>query len=160
MTTLSPPLAPDAARRRTTRDAVAVAVLVAGVLFIYGRTVGYGFVNYDDPGYVYHNPHVRAGLPVGRQRRLGVSRTVRAGATATRSPNWLSADASTRTASDVRPGGVPFRGEPAALHAARYPGLLFRCPARGSPGRFWPAAVAAVCLSRPGTRSASSPSPG
>ena len=36
--------------------------LVAAVLAVYGQTLGFGFIPLDDPGYVYNNPHVRAGL--------------------------------------------------------------------------------------------------
>ncbi len=36
--------------------------LVAVVLAVYGQTLGFGFIGFDDPGYVYHNPHVCAGL--------------------------------------------------------------------------------------------------
>jgi hypothetical protein len=37
-------------------------VLVAAGLGIYARTLGYGFISFDDPGYVYENPHVVHGL--------------------------------------------------------------------------------------------------
>ena len=37
-------------------------VLAALTLAAYGPVVRYGFVNYDDPGYVYENDHVRRGL--------------------------------------------------------------------------------------------------
>ena len=36
--------------------------LLAAVLAVFGRTVGYEFVNYDDDDYVYNNPHVSGGL--------------------------------------------------------------------------------------------------
>lgn len=36
--------------------------LIAAVFCIYGQTLGFGFVNCDDPAYVYDNPHVCAGL--------------------------------------------------------------------------------------------------
>ena len=36
--------------------------LVLVVVAIYGQTLGYPFIAFDDPGYVYHNAHVRAGL--------------------------------------------------------------------------------------------------
>ncbi len=36
--------------------------LAAAVLIVYGQTLGFDFVGFDDPAYVYHNPHVRAGL--------------------------------------------------------------------------------------------------
>ncbi len=36
--------------------------LAAAVFAVYGQTLGFGFIPLDDPGYVYNNPHVRAGL--------------------------------------------------------------------------------------------------
>ena len=36
--------------------------LAVAVLAVYGQTLGFGFIGLDDPGYVYDNPHVRAGL--------------------------------------------------------------------------------------------------
>jgi len=39
-----------------------VAALVAGTLLIFSRSLGYDFINYDDPAYVSENPHVQAGL--------------------------------------------------------------------------------------------------
>ena len=38
------------------------ALLVILVFIVFGKTVGYGFVNYDDDGYVYENPIVSRGL--------------------------------------------------------------------------------------------------
>ncbi len=38
------------------------AVLVAMVALVFGRTAGFGFVNFDDGGYVYENPIVLKGL--------------------------------------------------------------------------------------------------
>ncbi len=32
------------------------------MLAVYGQTLGFAFIGFDDPGYVYHNPHVLAGL--------------------------------------------------------------------------------------------------
>jgi protein O-mannosyl-transferase len=37
-------------------------LLVAIVWIVFGRTLGYGFVNYDDQEYVYVNPHITRGL--------------------------------------------------------------------------------------------------
>lgn len=37
-------------------------LLFAGTVLLYSRTVGFGFVNYDDSGHVYDNVHVQAGL--------------------------------------------------------------------------------------------------
>lgn len=53
---------PDTRPRR--RAAVVAAALFLAVAGLYARTVTFEFVNYDDPGYVYANPHVRAGLTV------------------------------------------------------------------------------------------------
>jgi protein O-mannosyl-transferase len=41
--------------------AVCCALLLA-VVVVFGRTAGHDFVNYDDPEYVYQNPHVQAGV--------------------------------------------------------------------------------------------------
>ncbi len=47
---------------RGLRTALVAAGLVALVLAIYGQTVTFDFVLYDDPDYVVHNPVVREGL--------------------------------------------------------------------------------------------------
>ncbi len=39
-----------------------VFVLLAVGGCIYGQTLGFPFISFDDPGYVYDNPHVRQGL--------------------------------------------------------------------------------------------------
>ncbi len=36
--------------------------LIAATAVVYGRTIGFGFVNFDDEIYVYENPHVVPGL--------------------------------------------------------------------------------------------------
>jgi len=36
-------------------------LLAAAILAIYGQTLHFGFINYDDPAYVYANPHVNHG---------------------------------------------------------------------------------------------------
>ena len=42
---------------------LAVILLLALAVFaVFGQTVGFEFVNYDDPAYIYENPHVRKGL--------------------------------------------------------------------------------------------------
>jgi tetratricopeptide (TPR) repeat protein len=38
------------------------ALLALGILFTYGPTVTYGFVNYDDPSYISENPEVQHGF--------------------------------------------------------------------------------------------------
>ncbi len=37
-------------------------ILVLMVWFVFGQTIQYGFINFDDPGYVYANPAVTNGL--------------------------------------------------------------------------------------------------
>jgi tetratricopeptide (TPR) repeat protein len=37
-------------------------LLFVGTVLLFSRSVGFGFVNYDDSGHVYNNPHVQAGL--------------------------------------------------------------------------------------------------
>ncbi|MBK8474759.1 MAG: tetratricopeptide repeat protein [Opitutaceae bacterium] len=37
-------------------------LLFIGTLLLFGRSVGFGFVNYDDSGHIFNNPHVQAGL--------------------------------------------------------------------------------------------------
>ncbi len=41
---------------------LAAGALVAGTLLLFSRALGYGFINYDDPGYVTNNPYVQGGL--------------------------------------------------------------------------------------------------
>lgn len=41
---------------------VVCALLAAGTFLVYSRSLGYGFINYDDPVYVTANPRVQAGL--------------------------------------------------------------------------------------------------
>ncbi len=61
------------------RDLAVCLLLVAATLAVYGQTVRYDFVNFDDDHYVYENPHVRKGLtPEG----------IRWAFTAFRSSNW------------------------------------------------------------------------
>jgi protein O-mannosyl-transferase len=38
------------------------ALILLAVVLVFGRTVLYEFINYDDPAYVYQNPRVSAGL--------------------------------------------------------------------------------------------------
>src|SRR5688572_12334302 len=41
---------------------IASAGLAAGTLLLFSRSLGYGFINYDDPDYLTNNLHVQAGL--------------------------------------------------------------------------------------------------
>jgi hypothetical protein len=36
--------------------------LIFATLFVYGPVRNYEFVNFDDPKYIYKNPHIQAGL--------------------------------------------------------------------------------------------------
>lgn len=56
---------------------LAALVILTGAA--YARVVGYGFVSFDDPSYVYHNPHVRTGF---------TARNVAWALTAAHSANW------------------------------------------------------------------------
>jgi Flp pilus assembly protein TadD len=47
---------------RPPRPWLAILALVAGTCVLFSRSLGYGFINYDDPGYLTGNPHVQAGL--------------------------------------------------------------------------------------------------
>ena len=56
-----------ACHRRPQSRAAELAVcglLLLAVLLVFGQTTQFGFVNYDDPLYVYENPHVVQGLTV------------------------------------------------------------------------------------------------
>lgn len=44
------------------RTGLVAGILIAGILAIYGPSVGFDFVNLDDPQYVYSNPIVEQGL--------------------------------------------------------------------------------------------------
>lgn len=51
-----------AADERTRADLAAIACCVSAVWLVFGPTRHFGFVNFDDPGYLTQNPVVRAGL--------------------------------------------------------------------------------------------------
>src|SRR5215510_1914667 len=40
-------------------------LLAAATIFVFAPTLGHGFVDYDDGGYVYENPHVVRGFDGG-----------------------------------------------------------------------------------------------
>jgi hypothetical protein len=54
------PLAHPIGSRRT-RIGICV-LLVAVTWLVFGQTLWHGFINYDDPVYVYENPVVKSGL--------------------------------------------------------------------------------------------------
>src|SRR5881394_4317081 len=106
-------------------------VLVLGTFALYARTAGFDFINYDDPDYVYENPHVREGLSWSN---------VSWALTATAAGNWhpltwlsLMTDVSLF---GVRPG--PMHLVNAAMHALSA-GLLF-CALRSMTASRWPRA--------------------
>ncbi|MBS1859261.1 MAG: tetratricopeptide repeat protein [Acidobacteria bacterium] len=49
----------------TRRRLLVMLALAAACLLLYGPTIRYDFVNFDDPYYVTANPHVNAGLTAG-----------------------------------------------------------------------------------------------
>jgi len=53
---------------RVRRDWPVLAVLALLTLALYWQAVGFEFVNYDDPGYVYQNPYVGQGLSLHTTR--------------------------------------------------------------------------------------------
>ena len=59
------PLLPPAIEQWLRKQAAAIGIalfLVAATLAVYGQTLGFGFVSYDDNEYVYENYHVRQGF--------------------------------------------------------------------------------------------------
>jgi tetratricopeptide (TPR) repeat protein len=64
-----------AALRRT----LFCALLILATVAVYFPTLHNGFVNYDDPGYIVHNPHLQSGL---------TWQTIRWAATAYYQSNW------------------------------------------------------------------------
>jgi tetratricopeptide (TPR) repeat protein len=68
-------------KKAETQQVIGVcALLLLAVLAVFGQTAGFGFVNYDDQAYVYHNPAV--------QRRLS-ARTVGWAFTHSQVGNWI-----------------------------------------------------------------------
>lgn len=53
---------PDDSSRPTASTWLAAALLAAGTFALFSRSLGYGFINYDDPLYLTNNPRVQAGL--------------------------------------------------------------------------------------------------
>jgi Flp pilus assembly protein TadD len=54
--------APPSAGTRSRPEFLILFVLAASGLAIYAQTLSYGFITFDDPGYVYENKHVTGGL--------------------------------------------------------------------------------------------------
>lgn len=53
---------PDASPRPNAHTWIAGALLAVGTFLLFARSLGYGFINYDDPVYLTNNPRVQAGL--------------------------------------------------------------------------------------------------
>jgi tetratricopeptide (TPR) repeat protein len=85
MTAPQPP--PHPIKSDSRRSELIVCFLLAVAVFVvFGRTLGYGFVNFDDDGYFSANYHVRAGLTWS-----GVSWAFRTGYASNWHPlTWLS----------------------------------------------------------------------
>ncbi|MEW6270860.1 MAG: tetratricopeptide repeat protein [Thermodesulfobacteriota bacterium] len=73
------PEAPEARARARLRDVLLALLLASAVVLAYAGTRTHGFVNFDDPEYVYDNPPVTAGLTLDG---------VRWALTAVHSANW------------------------------------------------------------------------
>lgn len=130
--------------------AVICLLLVAAVVVIYGQTVGFGLVNYDDNIYVYERPQVLEGLT---SRSVAWAFTTNCGAN-WHPLTWLSLMADARlskciygpmgggSAGSVGPGCKVFHATNVALHLANtlllYFVLVFLVR------RPWPSALVAM----------------
>ena len=65
---MNPPVAAISAVPSKRQENLIRLGLVLVVVAIYGQTLGAGFIAFDDPGYVYENAHVRAGLSLAGLR--------------------------------------------------------------------------------------------
>ena len=115
--------------------AVCRALLLA-VAIVFGPTVGYQFVNFDDPQYVYHNKHILDGLT-----RNGIAWAFTASYASNWHPlTWLSHMLDCQCYGLWWPGGHHLTN--VLLHALTVV-LLFRV-LRQMTGRLWPSALAAA----------------
>jgi len=113
-------------------------LLAAVVLTLYGRTLHYGFVNYDDSAYVYENPRVQNGLtPSTIAWAFGIH-----GPSMWVPLTWLSHQAVTTAFGPRAPGA--HHAVNVLLHTANV--LLLFTVLRRLTGLFWPSALAALCL--------------
>ncbi len=130
MTSSTLPPAGDRLRRP---DAIAVAALVLVTAALYVRTAGYAFVDFDDQGYLYQNPHVAAGLSGAGLRWAATAVVLN-----NYHPLTEIVQLAIASAAGMRPGA--FHAVNAALHTANA-GLLFLFLRRLT-GRYWPAVIA------------------
>ena len=123
------------ARHMLATDWWIVAILLLATLALYGRTVGFDYVNYDDDQYVYENEHVLNGLSPGGIRWAFVT-----GEASNWHPlTWLS------LMTDVTlfgPGPAGHHATNTLLHAANA-ALLFAALFRMT-GHRWPSALCAA----------------
>jgi Flp pilus assembly protein TadD len=63
-------------RRSTLLNIAIWSSLIVATLIVYGQTFGFEFVNFDDPQYVYDNPHVQTGVTPGTIAWAFTSQTV------------------------------------------------------------------------------------
>jgi protein O-mannosyl-transferase len=132
----------DTPRRNRYLTAAACGLLLLLVAIGFGRTVGCGFVNFDDDAYVYDNPHVAHGL---------TGRSIAWSFTALHSCNWhpltwLSHALDCQLYGTQHAAGHHLTN--VLLHAVV--AILLLLVLRGMTGRLWPSAfVAAVFALHP-----------
>src|SRR5690349_7851736 len=67
----APKVVPDVAEQQTPqsrREWIVLAIILLLTGLVYGRTLSFPFVNFDDDAHVYRNPHVRTGLSLDNLR--------------------------------------------------------------------------------------------
>ncbi len=117
--------------------AMVCVVLATAVITLYGRTVHYDFVNYDDPVYVYENPYVQQGLtPSTIKWAFGIH-----GPSMWVPLTWLSHQLVVAAFGPQAPGA--HHAINMLLHTINV--LLLFVVLRRLTGRFWSSAVAALC---------------
>jgi hypothetical protein len=124
------------------RTVIGVCVALASLVWVvFGRTAGYGFVNFDDDRYVYENSHITAGLSMASARWAF---------THFHDTNWHPLTTLSHLL-DCRWHGLDARWHHAtnvALHAAA--AVLLFLALRGLTGALWRSAfVAAVFAAHP-----------
>ncbi|MBI3192771.1 MAG: phospholipid carrier-dependent glycosyltransferase, partial [Pedosphaera parvula] len=120
--------------RVTLRTVIVCAAIVAGTFALFSRSVGYGFINYDDPLFVVNNPRVQGGLSwAGVRWAFVVDRDFWHPLT------WISLMADRELFGDNASG---YRLVNIGWHALN--ALLVLAIVRRMTGMFWIAAVSAV----------------
>jgi protein O-mannosyl-transferase len=118
------------------RDLAIGAALVAAVVAIYGQTVGFAFLDYDDDVFVTRNALVNAGISADSVRAALVHRSAPL--------NWLPLMVLSFMADSTLFGLDPsaFHATNVALHALD--AVLFYVLVRTLTGALWPSAIAAA----------------